>query len=229
MDAFHLCLALGPVAVYLLLLGMVNLSRRPFLVAGTRDAAVLGMAVSGLVIVGPLAMLFPHTAAAHLGPFGTELVWLFLLALYGLCLVLVLLTLRPRLVIYNIPVDQLRPILADIVERLDPEARWAGDSLVLPALGVQLHLESLGWMCNVSLVSAGPNQNLSGWRRLEDELSVALRQVEVSRNPRAATLLTAGMFIAIWLGWQVARDPQAMAHTLYNILSACWDMVRLRS
>ena len=39
MDPFRLCLALGPVAIYLLLLGAVNLSRRPLLVSGVRDAA----------------------------------------------------------------------------------------------------------------------------------------------------------------------------------------------
>ena len=34
MDPFRLCLALGPVAVHLLLLGAVNVSRRPLLVSG---------------------------------------------------------------------------------------------------------------------------------------------------------------------------------------------------
>ena len=38
MDPFRLCVALGPVAVYVLLLGALNLSRRAFLVTGTRDA-----------------------------------------------------------------------------------------------------------------------------------------------------------------------------------------------
>ena len=80
---------------------------------------------------------------------------------------MVLLILRPRLVIYNISVDQLRPILAEVVERMDPEARWAGDCLFLPGLGVQLHLESFGWMRNVSLVSSGPKQDYQGWSRLE--------------------------------------------------------------
>ena len=34
MDPFRVCLALGPVAIYLLLLGAINLSRRPLLVSG---------------------------------------------------------------------------------------------------------------------------------------------------------------------------------------------------
>jgi hypothetical protein len=227
MNVFHLCLALGPVAVYLLLLGMINLSRRPFLVSGTRDAAALGLALSGLVIVGPLAMLFPQGAATRLGHFGIEWVWVLMLALYGLCLVLVLLTLRPRLVIYNIAADQLRPILAELVERLDPEARWAGDGLLLPALGVQLHLEGLAWIRNVSLVSAGPNQDYAGWRRLEAELTVALRQVEVRRNPGGLIPLGAGLCIACMLAGFIVRDPQAVARTLYDLFVACRGMLGL--
>ena len=39
-------------------------------------------------------------------------------------------------VIDNITADRLRSILAEVAPRLDPEARWAGDSLFLPGLGV---------------------------------------------------------------------------------------------
>jgi hypothetical protein len=47
------------VAVYLLLLGVVNWSRRPLLVSGGRDAAALALAVSGMAIVGPIELFFP--------------------------------------------------------------------------------------------------------------------------------------------------------------------------
>ena len=50
MDPFRLCLGLGPVAVYLCLLGTISLSRRAVLVSGVRDAATLALAVSGLVV-----------------------------------------------------------------------------------------------------------------------------------------------------------------------------------
>ena len=114
MDPFRLCLAVGPVAVYFLLLGAINLSRRPLLVSGVRDAASLALAVSGLIIIGPMALFFPYSAEARFGPH----VWLMLLALYALIVVLWLLLLRPRLVIYNILADKLRPILAEVVNRL---------------------------------------------------------------------------------------------------------------
>jgi hypothetical protein len=59
MDPFRLCLAFGPVTIYLLLLGIVNLGRRPLLVSGVRDTAALALAISGLVIVGPIELFFP--------------------------------------------------------------------------------------------------------------------------------------------------------------------------
>ncbi len=213
-DSFSACLAFGPVAVYLLLLGTINLSRHPFLVSGNRDAAALGLAVSGLVIAGPIRLYFPEPAADQFGQY----VWLFLLAFYGLCLLLTLLLLRPRLIIYNISADQLRPILAELVERLDSDARWAGDMLVLPGLGVQLHVSSLAFMRNVSLKSVGVNQNHLGWRRLESELASTLRRADVPRNLRGLTLVATGLMIFAGLLWAIAVDPQAVADSLFDML-----------
>jgi hypothetical protein len=218
MDPVHQCLAFGPLAVYLTLLGAINLARRPLLVSGARDAAALGLALSGLIVVGPLSLAFPELLALRMGPAGFRYVWIVLLAVYALCLVLVLLVLRPRLVIYNISVDQLRPILAELVEQLDPEARWAGDSLALPALGVQLHLDNTAYMRTVSLVSAGPKQDERGWGRLESALRAALRSVAVPRNPRGVTLMSLGLFMGGMLAWSVASYPQEVARTLYEWL-----------
>ncbi|OHB68663.1 MAG: hypothetical protein A2V70_07050 [Planctomycetes bacterium RBG_13_63_9] len=214
MDSFPLCLALGPVAVYLMLLGSINLSRRPFLVSGTRDAAALGLAISGFVIIGPVELFFPDAAAVRFGPY----VWVLLVAFYALCLVLVLLLLRPRLIIYNISVDQLRPILADLAGRLDGDTRWAGDTMVLPGLGIQLHVDNLAAMRNVSLTSVGPNQSQQGWRRLEASLAAALSREDVGRNPRGLSLISAGMLIAVFLVLAIARNPQAVAQALFDML-----------
>ena len=112
-------------------------------------------------------------------------VWAIMLAAYGLLVALIILLLRPRLVVYNITLEQLRPLLADVVARLDSEARWAGESLVMPQLGVQLHLEEAPFSKNVQLVSSGPQQNLPGWRQLEAELAAALRKARTGPNPSA--------------------------------------------
>jgi hypothetical protein len=219
MDPFHLCLALGPVAVYFLLLGAINLSRRPLVVSATRDTAALGLAVAGMVAVGPIELFFPHAAAAHFG----ALVWLLLAAFYALCLILVLLLLRPRLVIYNVTMEELRPILADLIPQLDADARWAGDGLLLPKQGVQLHMENLPLLRNVSLAATGAKQNYLGWRHLELALRSALAQSDISRNLRAgrilgALLLGTGALLVFVLAWSVAHDPQSVAQSLSHVL-----------
>ena len=117
-----------------------------------RDVAALGMAIAGFIVAGPMELFLPEAATDRFG--GT--VWLLLLAFYGLCLTLIVLLMRPRLVIYNANPEQLRSILAEVVAQLDDEARWAGDSLVLPKLGVQLHVELFGAMRNVQLVVGRP-------------------------------------------------------------------------
>jgi len=212
-DPFRLCLALGPVAVYLLLLGGINYSRRPFLVSGTRDAAALGLALSGLVVVGPMELFFPDVVAIRFGPYA----WVLLLGSYAAGLVLVLLLLRPRLIIYNMTLDQLRPILAELVPQLDPEARWAGDSLAMPTLGVQLHVDGLRTMRNISLVAAGDRQSHAGWRELERTLAAALGRADVGRNPRGLSLITAAVLICWLLGREIARDPEAAFQALFKI------------
>jgi hypothetical protein len=215
-NAFHACVAVGPLAIYLLLIGAINLARRPLLVSGTRDAAALGLALSGLLLVGPVDLFFPNAITMHV----ILLVRLLLLGFYVMCLVLVLLLLRPRLVIYNISVDQLRPVLAELVDKLDREARWAGDSLVLPGLGVQLHLDSFAPLRNVSLAAVGAKQNYLGWRQLEVSLRAALSKVEGVRNRAgAAILLGVGALLVAWLVGGIANDPQAVAQRLLETLN----------
>ena len=69
--------------------------------------------------------------------------------------------------------------------QLDSESRWAGDALLMPRLGVHLYLESVAAMRNVSLKSAGPNQNQQGWCRLESALEDgALRRAGGSQSVR---------------------------------------------
>ena len=66
-DPLHLAIALGPLAVYFLLVGMINLSSRPLVTTGARDAAALGVGLSGLVFAGPMELFLPEDAAIHFG------------------------------------------------------------------------------------------------------------------------------------------------------------------
>ena len=117
MDSLHFCIAVVPLSVYLLMMGLLNLRRHPFVTTGARDAATLGIGVVGFVIAGPMELFFPEGAASQFGAW----VWLSLIVFYGLCVSLVVLLMRPRLVVYNVALEELRPILSKIAMELAQE------------------------------------------------------------------------------------------------------------
>ena len=214
MDPLHLCIALGPVIAYLMLLGLINSRRRPFLTTGARDLSALGIGVSGLVIAGPMELFLPELATNQFGAY----VWVMMLALYGLCWTLIVLLVRPRLVIYNMSVKQLRPILSAVASDLDPELRWAGDSLSLPSLHVQLHLETFTTLRCTQLVSSGSEQSCAGWRKLEIKLAEALKTTESSFNPYAMSLIFLAVFMAITVTFKMATNLELVQNQLREML-----------
>lgn len=215
MDTLHACIALGPVAMYLLVLGAINLSPRPLVATGTRDLATLGIAVSGLAIAGPMELFLPVRAVGFWGP---AITWGLMFGIYILGLLLVVLTLRPRLVIYNASSDQVRAVLGSVAARLDRESHWAGDSLAMPSLGVHLHVEPLHILRNVQLVSSGPQQNFAGWGRLESELTAALRTVPAAHNPAGVALVGMGLAFAAAITFWLWRDPESVLQAVNQML-----------
>jgi hypothetical protein len=184
------------------------------MVSGARDSAALGLAVAGFVVAGPMELFFPEAAAVRFG----SLVWGLLIAFYVLCLSLVVLLGRPRLVIYNATFDQVRPVLAEAAAAIDDQSRWAGESLYMPQLGVQLSIETFLVMKNVQLVGAGLMQNYQGWRRLESDLSVMLRRIKGSPNPQGAGLMSLGLFTAVFISYLLLRDPARVQQSFTEML-----------
>ncbi|MEM1303614.1 MAG: hypothetical protein AAGG46_01880, partial [Planctomycetota bacterium] len=101
MDPLRLAIAAVPVAAYLVVVGIVNLRRRPLLASGSADLAAVGIAISGLVFVGPIELFRPQAATADLG----DAVWVLMLGLYALPYMLFVLISRPRLVVYNMTAE----------------------------------------------------------------------------------------------------------------------------
>lgn len=214
-DPLRLAIVLVPVAAYALMLALVNARRRPFLTSGGSDLAALGVAISGLVFVGPLELFRPEAATREFGNY----IWLFMLSLYWLGLVLILLLARPRQVIYNTSSEELRPVLAETASRLDSEARWAGNHLTLPTLDVHLHLDSLDIMRNVSLVSTGSQQNIDGWRRLAGELRRSLAAVRTRRSPRVIALLAVSLALLVVSVSQMLNRPEETLQAMNEVFA----------
>ena len=194
-DPLRLAVALVPIAVYALLIGLLNARRRPFVTTGGCDLATLGAALSGMILIGPAELFRPEAASPDFGRYY----WLFLLIIYWLGIWLAVLLARPRIVIYNVTVEELRPVLAEAAREADAEARWAGDCLSLPGLRVQLHLESLESMRHVSLASSGGKQDIQGWRILAAMIYDKLEDLPVRPNPRSLSflLIAAGLFAVV--------------------------------
>jgi hypothetical protein len=208
MDPVRLTIAMGPLCVYLLVIGWLNLSKRPFVTSGARDLLALAVALIGLVAIGPMELFMPERAAAILG----AKVWMPLILLYLLIALLVSMLAKPRIVVYNITVDHLRPIVGSVVSDLDGDARWAGDSVCLPNLHVQLFVQSHPGMRNVQLVASAGDQNLTSWKQLESALQQAMANVQVGMNPRAisffigATIMAGMIAVSLFTGREVIAE-----------------------
>ncbi|QDU91080.1 hypothetical protein Pla175_44980 [Pirellulimonas nuda] len=212
-DPLRLAIAATPLAAYLLLLALVNVRRRPLLATGAGDAAALGGGLVGLAFIGPIELFRPESATAEMGPW----VWVVLIVLYALIVSLAVLLARPRLVIYNIGLDELRPALAEAVGQLDREARWAGDNLTLPSLGVSLHVEAFEFMRHVSLKSSGDRQNLEGWRRLARALRRSLASVSVQPSPRWPSFAITAAVLTVLTLIALQRHPQRVAEAVAHL------------
>ncbi len=165
------------------------------------------------MVIGPLELMMPGGASSPLA-------WLLLLALYSMCLTLLILVVPPRLVIYNITAAQLRQALAAVITRLNLEHRWAGDSLALPGLGVQLNVARFPAMRNVALVATAAAQSHRGWMKLERALATELRSLTVAPQPLAYALIGLSLLIlSSSLGWMLLNPAQ--------VAEQFWELLRI--
>ena len=178
MDPLRMIIAIVPLAAYLLLVGFVNLRSRPTVLGGVYDSLLLGISVFGLVLVGPLELLLPESTAFRFGGYA----WVMLGSFYLLTLILATMMGRPSIVIYNSDLETVRPALSQAIRNLDEQARWSGDSVSLPQVGIQLYADRYAILRNVQLKSVGGEQSLPAWGKLEKELRSEIGLVKSERN-----------------------------------------------
>ncbi len=119
---------------------------------------------------------------------------------------------------YNAVVEDLRHVLGQVVAEVDPAGRWAGDALLLPRLGVQLHIDPSGLMRQVSLVATGHRQRMDGWKLLEHRLRESLAELPTRRNPPALILIVIGVQLAGYAVFRMLSNPQAVAQAMHEML-----------
>ena len=186
-----IAVAFIPLALYFFALAVLNGGLRARMLTGQEDLTALALGLIGFVMVGPMLYVLPIDALAFWG-YKT---WFFLALLYALMAWFLGAVFRFRVVIYNIGMNELRDILEKIGQELDAEARWAGNSLALPTLGIQFYLERTSFLRNVTLKACGTRQNLQGWLHFEKSLRNALLQHRATQKNCVPMLMAAVGFL----------------------------------
>ncbi len=196
---FTLLLALLPLIGYLILIGGIRASGRAMITTGARDVAALGIAISGLVAVGPAELFFPTPAASMFGPW----VWFAIATFYSLCLTLIAITSRPKLVIYGRSPEQVFEPLLQAARRLDPAAvgdatRW---QVTLPTIQVQLRVDGHPGADSAQILAFEPNLTPRFWHQLQGHLREAVPRQSVPRNFAGFSMLLAAACLIGLLLW----------------------------
>ena len=181
-----IAVAFVPLALYFFALAALNSGHRPRMLTGQEDLTALALGLIGFVMVGPLLYILPIDALAFWG-FYT---WFFLALLYALVVWFLGAVFRFRVVVYNINAGELKSILEKVGQELDSEARWAGNSLSLPTLGIQFYMTRFSLLQNTSLQGCGSNQDLQGWLRFEKSLNNAVMRHHSEKANRVPILMT---------------------------------------
>ena len=184
--------ALMPLAIYLIYLGTLNLSRRPRALLGAIDSLALSIGVSGLVIIGPLQMLLPSTAMVRFG----ENVWYPMVLLYFFGVTWLLLLSRPRLVIYGIRTHAFQTILSSVLARNQWSADQNENIVRIHELGIDFEVCVFPMMQNIILRPIQSQQSLRVWRKLRAEMTTELQKQTACNYGVGLGLLLCGLAVA---------------------------------
>jgi hypothetical protein len=165
----------APVALYFLLLGLLNTRRHPQLLTGRQDSALLTLALSPLVVAPVIHWLGGglHTALAC-GLILAGGVWL--------------LTPRGRTwVIYNLPASNVRRTAGQILKSMGVTTTPTDAGLQFDDSDGRVDVSHFPILRNVTLRLSGGGEDLG--RNFEARLQERLQHVETEPSPMAVSLL----------------------------------------
>lgn len=204
-DPFATLVALLPLATYLLLLGAIRLFGRPLVTTGTRDGAAVALAISGLVVVGPVQLFVPTAAALALGWWA----WMLMALLYFFCVTLLLLTFPQRIVIYGARPADILPPLEAAARTVDPATSSDAERLqvTLEERRVRLRIEPLGRTDAVAIEAFEKHLHPQFWNHLVRELRERTAAMRRPPSPGAVGMFAAGVALMGIAVYQIIAHP----------------------
>lgn len=173
-----------PVAVYFLILGLLNTRRHPQLISGRCDFALLIVALSPLFVLPALNYVGASSVAL-------------LLATAGVAAAIWVLAPRGRSwVIYNMPIGRARDAIGRTLEAMGCQPRQLGGGFRLDRLDATIEIGGFSLLQNVSVRLRGGDDSFS--RQFETNLARLLAGVRAEPSPMAMGMLlvATGMLVA---------------------------------
>jgi len=199
----HLATIVATVAVYFLILGLLNSRRHPQLLRARWDFTLLLAAVSPLFILPVLARI-GVTLPAVLVAVGAVISAARLLAPRG-----------PAWVIYNMPLAEATDAVGRVLEAMGLKVRRHPGRLELPELGAAVEIGGFPMLRNVSL-------RLRGGEKLADELetrlAAAMEATSAETSPMAVSLLLVATAMLVIPATLMAHHAVEIVRVLTDLL-----------
>ena len=193
-----------PVAVYFLVLGLLNSRRRPQLLTGRMDFAVLVTALSPLVALPVLNSL------------GAS-VWTVPMVVAAPALLILLLAPGGRMwVVYNASRAQAASAVERALDRVGLAHREAPEGFYLPDSDATVRLGTFSLLRNVTIRLKGGGRELS--RAFSDALGEELSGIRAEPSPAGVSLLLAATGMLLVPLTLLARDVPEIVRLLTDLL-----------
>lgn len=207
-DVLMLVGNVAPIALYFLILGLVNSHSRPYLTTSRSDF----VALTGVLIP---VLLWPVPILA-----GTRMWWLLLTGLAAA--IGLFLWMLPRagtgLVIYNISEAACLRILNDALRCMGLSGRWEGRSWRADGGQATIHLRKFALLRNVTLnVEVSSAVRGSFVAHLGQELESRLHRVSQLPSTMGACLVLLGMSLLILPMWMVSRHIEDLVDAMLHL------------
>lgn len=183
-SLFEWAMMLLPLTVYLIWLGFeVGRKKRPYVLSGWWDTMLLIMALSGLLLLGPLTWVISRFAEYGFGVYGLAYA-IYLLVIALLCWYWVMAR-RQSLVVYNIDPTAFQQVLRPIIDNLGKRYQMTPGHIAIEGQQLLIDLEPSPRLFCVTLCWAGDG---TIWRKIETALFSSLEAVHTQRNPAGAII-----------------------------------------
>ncbi len=193
-----------PVAVYFLVLGLLNSRRHPQLLSGRQDFCLLMAALSPIFVL-PVV----HYAGVSL--------WSVFGSAAAVALAVALLAPRGRSwVIYNMPLDEAQEMISDALGATGLHPRRTANGIEIEDDDAFVEVGGFALLRNVSVRLRGGSGELA--RRIEAELSQRLRSAPAETSPMTTAMLLVATAMLVLPMTLVAQHIPELARILTNLL-----------